>query len=45
MSSDGAIQIEQILRGRAFNEPMRVVTVRPGSDGGIEAGLVGQRTQ
>ena len=35
----------QVLVGRAFNEPMRVETVRRVGDGTIEAGLVGQRTQ
>ena len=45
MNPPGAIRVGQILRGPAFNEPMRVVTDHAGSDGDIEAGLVGLRTQ
>ena len=35
----------QVLTGALFNEPMRVVTVRPNSLGTVEVGLVGQRTE
>ena len=45
MSTGAVIRDGQILIGRAFNEPMRVVTVRAVGDGTLEAGLVGQRTQ
>jgi superfamily II DNA or RNA helicase len=45
MNPPGEIRDGQILRGRVFNEPVRVVTVRAGSNGDLEAGLVGQRTQ
>ena len=45
MSPDVALRDGQVLTGRAFNEPMRVLTVRRVGDGTIEAGLVGQRTQ
>ena len=40
-----AIRVGQIIRGRAFNEPMRVVTALPVGGGVWEAGLVGQQTQ
>ena len=45
MSLHVAVRDGQVLIGRAFNEPMRVVTVRPLGDGTLEAGLVGERTQ
>ena len=44
MNPPGAIRDGQVLRGRAFNEPMRVITVRASSDGDVEVGLVGQHT-
>lgn len=45
MGPQNVIRDGQTLIGRAFSEPMRVVTVRPVGDGTLEAGLVGQRTQ
>ena len=45
MLSDNPIQPDQILTGPIFNEPMRVLTVRPGSADSVEVGLVGQRTE
>ena len=34
-----------MLTGPLFNEPMRVLTVRPNGPDSVEAGLVGQRTE
>ena len=45
MNPPGAIRDGQILSGPAFNEPTRVLTVRAGGGGDLEAGLVGQRRQ
>ena len=45
MSNGALIREGQVLTGRAFNEPMRVVTVRSVGEGALEAGLVGERTQ
>lgn len=45
MNPDAFIREGQLLAGRAFNEPMRVETVRRLGDGTLEAGLVGQRSQ
>ena len=45
MTIDPAVSEGQVLTGPLFNEPMRVVTVRPNGLGTIEAGLVGQRTE
>ena len=39
------IQVGQVLVGPSFNEPMRVITVRPEGDGAWTLGLVGEQTQ
>ena len=45
MIIDAAIREGQVLTGPLFNEPMRVLTVRPNGPDSVEAGLVGQRTE
>ena len=45
MTIDAAIREGQVLTGPLFNEPMRVLTVRPNGPGSIDAGLVGQKTE
>ncbi|MFQ5744832.1 MAG: helicase-related protein, partial [Acidobacteriota bacterium] len=45
MSRAKSIQEGQVLTGPLFNEPMRVETVRQGSDGSWSVGLVGVRTE
>ena len=45
MTLEAAIREGQVLTGPLFNEPMRVVTVRPNGPDSVEAGLVGQRTE
>ena len=44
MATDTSIQQDQIVTGPLFNEPMRVVIVRPNGTDSVEAGLVGLET-
>ncbi len=44
MATDTSIQQDQIVTGPMFNEPMRVVIVRPNGADSVEAGLVGLET-
>ena len=44
MATDTSIQQDQIVTGPLFNEPMRVVIVRPNGPDSVEAGLVGLET-
>ena len=45
LTADAEIREGQVLTGPVFNEPMRVVTVRPNGSDSVEAGLVGQRSE
>ena len=45
MFTENPIRPEQVLTGPLFNEPMRVVTVRPSGTDAVEVGLVGQQTE
>ena len=45
MLTDDPLQPEQILTGPLFNEPMRVLTVRPSGTDSVEVGLVGQQSE
>ncbi len=45
LTADATICEGQVLTGPLFNEPMRVLTVRPNGHDSVEAGLVGQRTE